>query len=91
LCDTHQPRPTVPTIENPLIANDHDLVAGLVIEEPHDFRVSARVYTSAALFELEMDRIFGTTWVYVAHESEVADPGSFITGQILCVAGGAYL
>jgi hypothetical protein len=50
-------------IENPLIANDHDLVAGLVIEEPHDFRVSARVYTSPALFELEMDRIFGTTWV----------------------------
>ena len=34
-------------------------------------RVHSRVYTDPALFELELERIFSTAWVYVGHESEV--------------------
>jgi phenylpropionate dioxygenase-like ring-hydroxylating dioxygenase large terminal subunit len=40
------------------------------------------VYVDPELFELEMSAIFGRTWIYVGHESEVAQPGSFKTSWI---------
>jgi phenylpropionate dioxygenase-like ring-hydroxylating dioxygenase large terminal subunit len=45
-------------------------------------RVNRRVYTEREIFELEMDRIFARTWVFLCHESEVAAPGEFRTLQI---------
>ena len=57
-------------------------VSELVDEAAQDFRVDSRIYTDPAIFDLEMDRIFGTTWVYVAHESELPDPGDFVTSFI---------
>lgn len=47
---------------------------------PH--RVHRRIYTDPAVFEAELDRIFGRTWVYVGHESQVARPGDFHTTTI---------
>ncbi len=44
--------------------------------------VHQSVYTSPAIFELEMDRIFGTAWIYVGHESQVKQPGDYITTLI---------
>ncbi len=40
-------------------------------------QVHARVYYDDAIFRDEMDRIFSRNWVYVGHESEVAEPGEF--------------
>ncbi|MBF6279611.1 aromatic ring-hydroxylating dioxygenase subunit alpha [Nocardia farcinica] len=40
-------------------------------------RVAARIYTDPEIFELEMTKIFESTWIWVAHESEIARPGSF--------------
>ncbi|MFG3289129.1 Rieske 2Fe-2S domain-containing protein [Streptomyces sp. NPDC048179] len=40
-------------------------------------RVAGTLYTDPALFEREMDRIFHRTWVWVAHESEIARAGDF--------------
>ena len=42
-----------------------------------DGRVHSRVYTDPAIFELEMERIFSTVWVYVGHESEVPKGGDY--------------
>lgn len=42
-------------------------------------RAHTSLYTDPAIFEQEMDRVFRNTWVWVAHESEVAEPGSFKT------------
>lgn len=39
--------------------------------------VHASLYLDPDVFERELDRIFHKGWVYVAHESEVPDPGSF--------------
>ncbi len=41
-------------------------------------RVHRRLYTDPALFELEMERIFGGTWSYLGHDSEIPQPGSFV-------------
>jgi anthranilate 1,2-dioxygenase (deaminating, decarboxylating) large subunit len=45
-------------------------------------RVSSTLYTDPALFELEMDRIFNRTWVWVAHESELPGAGDFRTAYV---------
>lgn len=40
-------------------------------------RVRTSMYRDSDIFEAEMDKIFGKTWVWVGHESEVPDKGSF--------------
>jgi phenylpropionate dioxygenase-like ring-hydroxylating dioxygenase large terminal subunit len=48
-------------------------------ELAHSDCVHRRVYTDPGIFEAEMQRIYGRTWVFVAHESEVPNPGDFKT------------
>lgn len=45
-------------------------------------RVHGSVYTSPGVFDAEMERIFATGWVFVAHESEVPEPGDYLTRSI---------
>lgn len=47
-----------------------------------DDRVDGSLYHDPALFELELDRIFYKTWIWVAHESEVRNVGDFKTTKI---------
>ncbi|WP_433492518.1 aromatic ring-hydroxylating oxygenase subunit alpha [Nocardia grenadensis] len=51
----------------------HRVSADLVRED----RVAARIYTDPEIFEQEITRIFESTWIWVAHESELPTPGSF--------------
>ncbi len=53
-----------------------------LVDESDDFTVDPRVYTSPAIFDAEMRRIFLRTWVYVAHESEIPEPGDFRTSAV---------
>lgn len=45
-------------------------------------RVHGSVYTSPEIFQREMDTIFRTGWVYVAHESEISELGDYVTRVI---------
>ncbi|MEV0032556.1 aromatic ring-hydroxylating dioxygenase subunit alpha [Nocardia sp. NPDC050793] len=42
-----------------------------------DDRVAGALYTDPEIFELELERIFYRTWVWVAHVSEIPEPGSY--------------
>jgi phenylpropionate dioxygenase-like ring-hydroxylating dioxygenase large terminal subunit len=53
------------------IARLHELV--------REDRIHIDMYRNPRLFEQEMERIFGQTWVWVAHDSQLPDPGDFIT------------
>lgn len=64
--------------------------------QPERGRVNMRVYVDEEIFRAELRRIFYTTWVYVAHESELPQPGDYKTTYIGLVpvivsrdAGGA--
>ncbi|MDM0068243.1 aromatic ring-hydroxylating dioxygenase subunit alpha [Variovorax sp. J31P207] len=56
----------------------HDELSRLVREDS----VHKRVYTDPAIFELEMERIYGQAWIYVGHESQVKAPGDYDTTRI---------
>lgn len=45
-------------------------------------RVAGQLYTDPAIFAEEMTKIFYRTWVWVAHESEIPQAGSFKTTQV---------
>jgi len=45
-------------------------------------RVHRSIYTDPAIFEMEMTRIFGAVWVYLAHESQVPRNDDFVTARL---------
>ncbi len=45
-------------------------------------RVLSPMYSDPAIFEAEMEKIFTQTWVWVAHASEIPDPGSFVLSHV---------
>ena len=47
-----------------------------------DDRVHTSLYTDPTIFEDEIDRIFNTTWVWVAHDSELPNKNDWITTHV---------
>lgn len=62
------------------LAKPHELVDDRPAEGV--FRVHRQVYTDAEVFELEIARVFESTWVFVGLESEVEQPHDYITSTI---------
>jgi phenylpropionate dioxygenase-like ring-hydroxylating dioxygenase large terminal subunit len=60
-----------------------------IVNQPVDYtnlvrqdKVHASMYTNPQIFDQEMNKIFNNTWVYLGHESELPESGSFITSFI---------
>ena len=45
-------------------------------------RVHSRVYTDAAVFDDEIERIYHRGWAYLGHESEIPEPGDYRTRDV---------
>ncbi len=54
----------------------------LIEELVKDGELSGRAYTDPEVFKLEMEKIFYRTWIFVAHESEISEPGDYKTTYI---------
>ncbi|MEL6421909.1 MAG: aromatic ring-hydroxylating dioxygenase subunit alpha [Pseudomonadota bacterium] len=46
------------------------------------FTLPARFYTDRTIFDVEQEKIFARAWWYAGHQSQVAEPGCFLTTQI---------
>ena len=68
-------------MDSGLLRNDVD---ALIDDRPADkvFRVDRSIYTDPDLFELEMERIFESTWQFLCHESQVETPGDYFWNHI---------
>jgi nitrite reductase/ring-hydroxylating ferredoxin subunit len=51
----------------------------LVDERSDAFRVSRRVYADRDVHAAELQQIFRRCWLFVAHESEIPEPGDYVT------------
>ena len=58
--------------------DDPGALAGLVADD----RVHRDVYIDPEVFQLEMERLWSRTWIYVGHASQVPQAGDFITADI---------
>jgi phenylpropionate dioxygenase-like ring-hydroxylating dioxygenase large terminal subunit len=47
------------------------------------YTIPAEFYTREDVFEIEKDRVFANAWLCVSHCSELAEPNSFITREVI--------
>jgi p-cumate 2,3-dioxygenase subunit alpha len=50
---------------------------------PHERIVDNRVYHDPEVFELERERIFERIWLPIGHESELREPGDFLSTRVV--------
>ncbi|TFY99793.1 aromatic ring-hydroxylating dioxygenase subunit alpha [Ramlibacter rhizophilus] len=46
-------------------------------------RLPAKVFSDPALHQLEVERIFGRAWIFLAHETEIPAPGDYVMRHIV--------
>ena len=59
-------------------------VQAMIDDRPEEgvFRVDRRTFADPAIFEMELDRVFGSGWVFLAHEGQLKKPGDILTTHI---------
>jgi phenylpropionate dioxygenase-like ring-hydroxylating dioxygenase large terminal subunit len=45
--------------------------------------IPAHVYADPEIFAAERDRLFARSWMFLAHESEIPDPGDYVVRRVL--------
>jgi len=45
-------------------------------------RVHHSVYSDTGIFELEMTRLFGRAWLLLGHESQIPQPGDYLSTRM---------
>jgi N,N-dimethyl phenylurea N-demethylase alpha subunit len=70
------------TVTEPNVASEVSPILDRVEVELAKNRVPIEIWNNDAVFRAEMDQVFGTCWVFVAHESEIPKAGDFVQRRI---------
>ena len=54
-----------------------------ILEDVRQGMIPAHIYNDEEIFRLETERVFGRSWVFVAHESEIPSPGDYVVRRVL--------
>lgn len=55
----------------------------VVLDEVRRGMIPAHIYNDREIYELEKQHIFARAWIFVGHESEIAQPGDYVVRRIL--------
>ncbi|WLP91967.1 benzoate 1,2-dioxygenase large subunit [Gordonia sp. NB41Y] len=79
---TDRPTPTTPA--ESVTAHVRQVLSDAVIDDRDAgiYRANRRIFTDEEIFELEMRHIFEGNWIYLAHESQLPEPGDYFTTYI---------
>ncbi len=58
------------------------LPGGLHDDPSKSYTMASRYYSDPAIYAEEQDAIFAKSWIFVGHESQVAEPGSYKTVEL---------
>ena len=58
-----------------------DLAA--ILKDVREGMIPAHIYNDADVHALERDRLFARAWVFLAHESEIPEPGDYVVRRIM--------
>jgi len=56
---------------------------GPVLGDVRRGMIPAHIYNDSELFALEKERLFARSWLFIAHESEVPQPGDYVVRRVL--------
>jgi phenylpropionate dioxygenase-like ring-hydroxylating dioxygenase large terminal subunit len=61
--------------------HEHGALQARLIEsvKPAEGSVPAFIFSSPDVYEAELQRVFARSWLFVGHESEVPEPGDYVT------------
>jgi phenylpropionate dioxygenase-like ring-hydroxylating dioxygenase large terminal subunit len=54
-----------------------------IVASVDDGMIPPAIYCDEELFGIERERLFGRAWMYLAHESEVPEPGDYVLRRIV--------
>ena len=54
-----------------------------VVSQVRRGMIPAHVYADPEIFAAERDRLFARSWTFLAHESEIPDPGDYVVRRVL--------
>lgn len=75
---------TMPASATRSLTHVASILDDAVVDDPDAgvFRVNRRIFTDEDIFELEMKHIFEGNWIYLAHASQLPNPGDYFTTHI---------
>jgi glycine betaine catabolism A len=53
----------------------------LVEARERGYSLEAPFYTSPDVFQLDIEAVWARTWLFVANQAEIAEPGDYVTVQ----------
>jgi phenylpropionate dioxygenase-like ring-hydroxylating dioxygenase large terminal subunit len=54
-----------------------------IVQHVNEGMIPPAIYCDDEIFRLERERIFGRSWMYLAHETEIPDPGDYVLRRIV--------